>query len=190
LSSQPFHKKKIKVSKLPTLAESNYKIPPHLEKKNLFIQTTTSNLTASTTYFSTSLKVQVIEYYGEVKVADENGKPLTKVYVKCFAKTKSGVVNFYKDGYTDLRGRFEYATLNTNDVSTIEKFALFITSDDLGSLIKEANPPNTIGRADEAYILRSKNPEWQKKNAMATKTGYYETEYHFDGKESLFKKKS
>jgi len=116
-----------------------------------------------------------VEHYGEVKVTDENCKPLTKVYVKCFAKTKSGVVNFYKDGYTDLRGRFDYATLNTNDASTIEKFSLFVTSDDLGSLIKEANPPTSIGKAENAYVLKSKNPEWQKKSEMSMKTGYYES---------------
>jgi len=68
--------------------------------------------------------------------------------VKTFAKTTSGVVNFYKDGYTDLRGRFDYATLNASDVSAIEKFSIFIMSDEKGSLIKEAKPPSTVGKVE------------------------------------------
>jgi len=127
----------------------------------------------STTYFSTSLKVQTIENYGQIKVLDENNKPLTKVYVKSFAKTKSGVVNFYKDGYTDLRGRFDYATLNATDVSSIEKFSIFIMSDELGSLIKEANPPSTVGKVEGTLVLKAKNPEWQEKWESSQKESYY-----------------
>jgi hypothetical protein len=52
--------------------------------------------------------------------------------VKTFAKEKNGNVSFYKDGYTDLRGRFDYASLSTSSIDTIEKFAIFIMSDDLG----------------------------------------------------------
>jgi hypothetical protein len=35
-------------------------------------------------------------------------KPVPKIYVKCFAKMKTGKTRFYKDGYTDLRGSFDY----------------------------------------------------------------------------------
>jgi len=69
--------------------------------------------------------------------------------VKCFAKGKDGKVSFYKDGYTDLRGRFDYATLNSNDISNIEKFALFIMNDDLGSVIKEAKAPSKLSRVEK-----------------------------------------
>jgi len=127
----------------------------------------------STTYFSTSLKVNITENYGSVKVLDESNKPLTKVYVKCFAKTKNGVVNFYKDGYTDLRGRFDYATLNTTDVSSIQKFSLFIMHDNLGSLIKEANAPSTVGRMEGPLVLKSKNVEWQAIAENSKQENYY-----------------
>jgi len=59
-------------------------------------------------------------------------------------------VSFYKDGYTDLRGRFDYASLNSGDLSNIKKFAIFVMSDDLGSLIKEANAPQKLGRIDNS----------------------------------------
>jgi len=88
-------------------------------------------------------------------VVDDKEKPLMKVYVKCFAKGKSGNTFFYKDGYTDLRGRFDYATLNGSDITKIDKFAIFIMSDELGSTIKEANPPSTIGRTEEKIVLKA-----------------------------------
>jgi len=93
--------------------------------------------------------------------------------VKCFAKTKSGVVNFYKDGYTDLRGRFDYATLNATDVSSIEKFSLFIMSDELGSLIKEAGVPSSVGKVEGTLVLKSKNKEWQQKWESSQNENYY-----------------
>ena len=71
-------------------------------------------------------------------------------------------MSFYKDGYTDLRGRFDYATLNSSDVSNIEKFALFIMSDEHGSLTKEANPPKKLGRVEESHlVIRSTNKKFE-----------------------------
>lgn len=52
--------------------------------------------------------------------------------MKAFSKNKSGEISFYKDGYTDLRGRFDYASLNSDSLTSIEKFSLFIMSDELG----------------------------------------------------------
>jgi len=75
--------------------------------------------------------------------------------VKCFAKTKDGKISFYKDGYTDLRGRFDYATLNSSDISNIKKFSIFVTSDELGSLIKEAKAPEKLGKV-ESVVVKSK----------------------------------
>jgi len=66
----------------------------------------------SVTYFSTSLKVSIIENYGQIKVLDKEDKPLQRVYVKAFAKESNGNVCFYKDGYTDLIGRFDYASVS------------------------------------------------------------------------------
>jgi len=47
-----------------------------------------------------------------------------------------------------LRGRFDYASLNSGDLSNIKKFAIFVMSDDLGSLIKEADAPQKLGRIE------------------------------------------
>ena len=53
--------------------------------------------------------------------------------MKCFAKDKSGKANFYKDGYTDLRGRFDYTSVTSFDLSNFEKFSIFVMSDEYGN---------------------------------------------------------
>lgn len=56
--------------------------------------------------------MRVIENYGELKVFVPNDKgqdyPLPKTYVKVYQRKRGGEVSFFKDGYTDLRGRFDY----------------------------------------------------------------------------------
>ena len=122
----------------------NFPIPEEFISRNLFIEVSSLSKKNFDTYFSTNLKISITENLGEVKVTDMNLKALNKVYVKCFAKVKNGTVKFYKDGYTDLRGRFNYITLNTDTLSEITKFAVFIIDDNYGSIIKEINPPANI----------------------------------------------
>jgi hypothetical protein len=50
-------------------------------------------------------------------------------------------VRFYKDGYTDLRGRFDYASLNTNELDFVRRFAVLVLSEDHGAVVREAAPP-------------------------------------------------
>ena len=146
---QPSEIEKINIQNPQDLQKLTFEIPQKLQRYNLHVELRTEEKRLSATYFSTSLKVHILENYGQVKVLDVNDKPLIKTYVKCFAKGKDGKVSFYKDGYTDLRGRFDYATLNSNDISNIEKFAIFIMNDDLGSVIKEAKAPSKLSRVEK-----------------------------------------
>lgn len=73
-------------------------------------------------------------------MSKETKKPLSKVYVKVYARI-SGKAEFHKDGYTDLRGNFDYASKNTGDVNQVEKFSILVSSAQQGSCIKEANKP-------------------------------------------------
>jgi hypothetical protein len=97
--------------------------------------------TQSRAYYANSLLVQTIENYGQLQVTDAAGKPLPKVYVKAFARMRDGSVRFYKDGYTDLRGRFDYSSLSTNDLDNVDRFSILVMSEDHGALIREAGRP-------------------------------------------------
>jgi hypothetical protein len=79
-------------------------------------------------YFPTTLRIRITENYGFVQVFDDaTGIPIPKIYVKCFSKKKdAGKISFYKDGYTDMRGSFDYARLNRDEIGGIEKFSLLI----------------------------------------------------------------
>lgn len=85
---------------------------------------------------------------------DQKNNLIPKVYVKCYAKTKSGEEIFYRDGYTDLRGRFDYALSSSSDINTIDKFSILICSDDKGSLIREAPVPSSLGKMEETIVLK------------------------------------
>ena len=73
------------------------------------------------------MAVQMVENYGQVRVTDQaKGKSLPKIYVKGYGKLANGQVRFYKDGYTALRGRFGYVSLNTGELDTVQSFAILI----------------------------------------------------------------
>ena len=96
---------------------------------------------AAQAYYANNLKVQLVEQYGRLQVRHaETGRPLAKVYVKVYAKTPAGT-RFYKDGYTDLRGKFDYTSLNTDDIGGVSEFAVLVMSDEHGAVVKTAKPP-------------------------------------------------
>jgi len=71
----------------------------------------------------------------------QNGKMLPKVYVKAYVRLGDGTVKFHKDGYTDHRGKFDYASVSTPERSAIQRFSVLVLSDTQGAVIKEVAPP-------------------------------------------------
>ena len=117
-------------------------LPENLQNKNVLVEIVASGITKTQAYYSHSLTVQVIENYGQVKVTrQQGGEPVPKAYVKVYSQMADGRVKFYKDGYTDLRGRFDFASLNTNDLDVATKFSILILSDEYGAVVREATPP-------------------------------------------------
>jgi hypothetical protein len=119
-----------------------FPIPKSLQTSNVLVEITGGGQTRVQAAFANVLSVQASENYAQVKVTDKNtGKPLPKTYVKVYAQTNDGMVKFYKDGYTDLRGRFDYGSVSTNELDNVKKFSLLVMSDDRGALIREVAPP-------------------------------------------------
>ncbi|CAI5952852.1 unnamed protein product [Closterium sp. NIES-64] len=82
--------------------------------------------------------------------------PLPGAYVKVFFRPKSrgvsylfsdsageerGGAEFYKDGYTDRRGWFDYAFVSTEDVEKVDMFAVLVTKEGAGSVVRHVKPP-------------------------------------------------
>lgn len=119
-----------------------FDLPAQFHNSNVMLEITAGGLRTAKAHFSHSLGLQVIGSYGQVRVTrDETGAALSKVYVKVFARMKNGEVKFYKDGYTDLRGRFDYTSLNTNELDFVDRFALLVMSDENGAVVREVAPP-------------------------------------------------
>eukprot|EP01092_Planopodium_desertum_P015355 TRINITY_DN8131_c0_g1_i1.p1 TRINITY_DN8131_c0_g1~~TRINITY_DN8131_c0_g1_i1.p1 ORF type:complete len:213 (-),score=33.42 TRINITY_DN8131_c0_g1_i1:37-624(-) len=117
-------------------------LPEELRSKNVMIRISAGPLSKSVPYYSNSLTVSMIETAGRLKVVkSEDNMPLARTYVKVYAKNRSGTTSFYKDGYTDLRGQFDYTSLSTDQLDGVEKFAILIFSTEFGALIREAGPP-------------------------------------------------
>jgi len=129
----------------PTQAASGKRkipLPDPLRNKNVLVEVLGEGIARSQAYYAHSLAVQVIENYGQVRVTQaEGGQPVPRTYVKVYAQLGDGSVKFYKDGYTDLRGRFDYASLSTDDLGGVQRFAILVLSDQHGALVREALPP-------------------------------------------------
>lgn len=123
-------------------AAHGIEVPKGLQNRNILVEIVGAGKTRTQAYYSHSLNVQVIENYGQVRVTEQqSGKPVPKAYVKVYAQSNDGTVKFYKDGYTDLRGRFDYASLSTDDLESATKFSVLILSDTHGAIVREATPP-------------------------------------------------
>ena len=121
---------------------SRIAVPEHLMLMNMVIEVNADGKQLFRSYYASQLKVHLTEAFGELKVTDQvTGKPLSSVYVKVFARDTSGKETFYKDGYTDIRGKFDYVQTSGNRLGTVSRFAILVLSDTLGSIIKECDPP-------------------------------------------------
>jgi hypothetical protein len=122
--------------------ELTISIPEELQRKNVLIEAKGGGKSSITTVLANRLDVNVSDNFGQLKVtAQDSGRPLHTVYVKVYARSANGSVRFYKDGYTDLRGRFDYASLSTNQLDQTQRFSILVLSEQHGAVIREVTPP-------------------------------------------------
>jgi len=120
----------------------SFPLPDEFADRNVMVEVIGAGIREAKAYYANDLAVQLIENYGQVRVAHaDTGKPLPETYVKVYAKLGNGQARFYKDGYTDLRGRFDYASLNTGDLDDARDFSILVLHDRHGAAIREAKPP-------------------------------------------------
>ena len=117
-------------------------LPDELHNQNVLVEVRAAGDAKSVSYYSNSLLVEMSEAYGQLQVTQrETGQNLPAVYVKVYAELKDGTVQFYKDGYTDLRGKFDYTSLSTNALDQVRRLSLLVLSEDYGAVVREARPP-------------------------------------------------
>jgi hypothetical protein len=116
-------------------------LPDELAGRNVLVEVTAAGKARSVPYYAAAMDVRVTESYGQLRAADAAGKPLANVYVKVYARLADGQVKFHKDGYTDHRGRFDYASVSTPEKLGISRFSILALSNDRGAQVREAAPP-------------------------------------------------
>ncbi|RBP39068.1 autotransporter-associated beta strand protein [Roseimicrobium gellanilyticum] len=90
-------------------------LPAQFAKANVLVEIVGAGQRKAKPYHANTLKLAVTENYGRLETRDSStDKPVSKAYVKVYARLNDGTVRFFKDGYTDLRGRFDYASLNSS----------------------------------------------------------------------------
>lgn len=118
------------------------KIPEKLKNANMLVEVVGGGLVRSQSVYANSLEVLPSETLGRLQVFHRGGRePLEGAYVKVYARHSGGEVRFYKDGYADLRGEFDYASLSTNDLDSTERFSILVMHPEHGALILEVGPP-------------------------------------------------
>ncbi len=145
-------------------------LPGAFAKANVLVEILGAGQRKAQAYHANTLKLALAENYGRLEVRDEAAnKPVAKAYVKVYARLKNGTIRFFKDGYTDLRGKFDYASLNSSDthaeplpasrgsssqgeglnyqmlapseLDSVDKLAILLLSEAHGALVREVAPP-------------------------------------------------
>ena len=123
-------------------SQTTFELPRELWQKNVLVEVRAAGLVRSRQYFTNALDVRFLESYGQLAVREPtSGRPLAKTYVKVFARLGDGRVRFHKDGYTDLRGRFDYASLSDDPNRTAVRYAVLVLDEERGAITREINPP-------------------------------------------------
>jgi hypothetical protein len=144
-------------------------VPAQLAARSLMVEVTGAGLRKAVNYSANRMRVDFIENYGRLEVREgAEHRPQAKVYVKVYARLPGGRTRFFKDGYTDIRGRFDYASLNSTtgriqpmprdsaspadplehaailptEVYSVEKFAVLLLGESGGAVIREVSAPS------------------------------------------------
>lgn len=123
-------------------AARKLELPDQVRNRNVLVEVTSKGISRTGLLTANTLSATVVEPYGRVQVRGQADRaPVEAAYVKVYARHQDGSVRFFKDGYTDLRGQFDYATLSTNDLSTAQRLSILIIDPKHGALVREAAPP-------------------------------------------------
>ena len=122
------------------IATREMDLPTEFRNKNVLVEIRAGDQVKAKSYFANSMSVQTIEKYGQLKVTSDKGS-VSKAYVKVYSRNANGQIKFHKDGYTDLRGRFDYVTQSNNPLDGIQQYSILILSPEFGATTRQVTPP-------------------------------------------------
>ena len=118
-----------------------FQLPAEYQASNVIVEVIGGGQKFSKAVYANELKTTLSEAMGLLTVRHgKTDKPLSKVYVKVYADTQNGV-KFFKDGYTDLRGKFDYSSVSSTGLGKVRKFSILVMSEEDGATVLEAQVP-------------------------------------------------
>jgi hypothetical protein len=148
----PSHREVVKIGSGIDEVEKHIPIPEKLINKNMVIYVQTALLSEKVQFCPSALSLIVATEAGYVKVLGPDRKPLPQVYVKTFSLS-GGNTAFYKDGYTDMRGVFDYSSLNLDKLDQIDRLALLVCSSTYGAVTRVVPKPSKLGQVVDNEVL-------------------------------------
>ncbi|MBX3742376.1 MAG: hypothetical protein KF712_15420 [Akkermansiaceae bacterium] len=115
--------------------ETTVDLPAAMKGGNVLVSADSGNTRLLKVLDSGALDIRRQPLERTIQVLDTAGHPLPKTYVKVYAETGDGGITFHKDGYTDLRGQFDYLSHTAIDTSTIKRVAILTSHPDKGARI-------------------------------------------------------
>ena len=113
------------------------------EKSNFVVELLGDGTTGprvAKTRFNNELYVEFNSQRGDLFVGNFSKFPVVKAYVKVYLATERNPDGFFlKDGYTDLRGRFDYLSSNTDAHQDGTKVAVLVVSESCGANVYYAD---------------------------------------------------
>merc|ERR1711972_1275611 len=77
------------------------------------------------------IDVNISSALGQLRVLHrETKEPVGAAYVKVYAQSKEDrSISFFKDGYTDIRGRFDFNSLSTDQLRSTKRLSILVKTD-------------------------------------------------------------
>ncbi|KAA6362890.1 MAG: hypothetical protein EZS28_041584, partial [Streblomastix strix] len=135
--------------------ETIIEIPSSVKRKNSFVEAEYCGIRRTSSLFVSNMDINIQERTGRIVVIHSTNKhPLPQVYIKVYKRVGNSVISevkgqFVKDGFTDLRGCFDYASVSQEQDDqpkngSKDKYSILILSSKYGSEIREIDAPSEI----------------------------------------------
>ena len=119
-----------------------FPIPDGMRSKTLLVEASVGASRNTTLYYGGELTTYVSEAFGQLQTTDSNThRPIAGAYVKVYGRYPDGSVRFFKDGYTDGRGRFDYTSISAADAKGAQRYAILVMSDSKGATLHDVAAP-------------------------------------------------
>merc|ERR1712242_152116 len=116
-------------------------LPVTLHDKSSVVEVICGGFTVSKPNYDNHLRIEISAKLRQIRVFDKTtNKAISKAYVKVYGQTPdSPEGRFIKDGYTDLRGRFDYATISSDELEFVKALAILVLSPSAGADVLEVS---------------------------------------------------